>query len=256
MILYFSGTGNSAYAANYIGERIEDDVINLFEKIRDNDFSPVESEHPWVICTPTYCWQIPKILENWIAKTEFRGSRDIYFVMTCGGDIGNAEKYLKQLCAKKDFNYKGCAEVVMPENYIAMFNAPEKHEAKRIVKAAQRSLKKAVGFIQTGSKMPTVKVNVIGKLSSAVNKIYYTLLVKDKKFYAKSTCTGCGLCVKKCPLSNITIKDGKPQWNGNCTHCMACICYCPVEAIEYGKVSAGKERYTCPDMKDDLRMPE
>lgn len=256
MILYFSGTGNSAYAADFISKKIGDEVINLFDKIRDNDFSTVESERPWVICTPTYCWQIPKILENWITKTEFRGSRDIYFVMTCGGDIGNAEKYLKQLCEKKGFNYRGCAEVVMPENYIAMFNSPDESEAKRIVRAAQRSLKKAAGYIETGSKMVPVKVNVIGKLSSAVNKIFYALFVKDKKFYAKDTCTGCGLCVKKCPLSNITLKEGKPQWNGNCTHCMACISYCPAESIEYGKASAGKERYTCPDMIDDLKMPE
>ena len=34
MILYFSGTGNSEYAAKRIGKEIEDEVTNLFEKIR------------------------------------------------------------------------------------------------------------------------------------------------------------------------------------------------------------------------------
>lgn len=257
MILYFSGTGNSAYAANYIGEIIEDQTLNLFEKIRDNDYTSLQSDRPWVIATPTYCWQIPRILEDWIMKTEFVGSKDIYFVMTCGSDVGNAEKYLQKLCAMKGFNYRGCAEIVMPENYIAMFNAPGKSEAKRVVKVAQRSLKKAAGYIATNSKMPAVKTNLAGKLnSSIVNKIYYPLIVKDKKFYAKDNCTGCGLCVRKCPLSNISMRDAKPKWHGDCTHCMACICYCPEEAIEYGKVSRGKERYTCPDMVDDLRRPE
>ena len=40
-------------------------------------------------------------------------------------------------------------------------------------------------------------------------------------------------------------KDGKPVWGNDCTHCMACICKCPTEAIEYGKVSIGQNRYVC-----------
>lgn len=41
MILYFSGTGNSEYAAKRIGDKIDDQVVNLFEKIRSNDFSGI-----------------------------------------------------------------------------------------------------------------------------------------------------------------------------------------------------------------------
>lgn len=32
---------------------------------------------------------------------------------------------------KKGWNYKGCAEIVMPENYIALFGAPEEAEYHR-----------------------------------------------------------------------------------------------------------------------------
>lgn len=245
MILYFSGTGNSAYAANYIGEIIEDQTLNLFEKIRDNDYTSLQSDRPWVIATPTYCWQIPRILEDWIMKTEFVGSKDIYFVMTCGSDVGNAEKYLQKLCAMKGFNYRGCAEIVMPENYIAMFKAPDEEEETVIMKKADRTLARIVRRLKNNENLQPVKVSVIGKLLSGINSGYYSLIVKDKKFYAEDNCNGCGLCEKKCPLGNIEIVDGKPQWNGSCTHCMACIAYCPKEAIEYGKASKGKRRYTC-----------
>ena len=44
MILYFSGTGNSAYVAKRIGKEVMDDVINLFEKIRNKDNSKLYSE--------------------------------------------------------------------------------------------------------------------------------------------------------------------------------------------------------------------
>ena len=80
-------------------------------------------------------------------------------------------------------------------------------------------------------------------MSGPVNPLFYAIAVKDGAFTASTACTGCGQCVSRCPLNNITLEDGKPRWGGNCTHCMACICYCPAEAIEYGKKSCGQPRY-------------
>lgn len=102
MILYFSGTGNSAYAAQRIGAAIGDTVVDLFEKIKGSDYSQLHSDSPWVIVTPTYAWRIPRIVQNWLEHTHLAGSRDIYFVMTCGDSFGNAGKYLQTLCKVKD----------------------------------------------------------------------------------------------------------------------------------------------------------
>ncbi|MBW9173997.1 hypothetical protein [Clostridium estertheticum] len=52
---------------------------------------------------PTYAWRIPRIVEEWIAKTKFTGDVNAYFVINCGDTIGNANKYIKQLCQKKGF---------------------------------------------------------------------------------------------------------------------------------------------------------
>jgi len=244
MILYFSGTGNSAYAARYLAADLHDEVLNLHEKTRNGDCTPMTSDRPWIIAAPIYCWQLPRLVRDWMLKTEFRGSRDIYFVMTCGSDMGNGEKYLRKLCAELGLNYMGAAEVVMPENYIAMFDAPDEKESAVIVKKAERTLNRALRYIREGKRLPKVKTGFKGRVcSSLVNAIYYPLIVKDKKFYAEDKCDGCGLCVQRCPLNNISIENGKPVWHGNCTHCMACICYCPVEAIEYGNISKGKRRY-------------
>lgn len=245
MILYFSGTGNSAYAAKYIGKEIGDETVNLFDRIRNNDYSPLHSNRPWIIAAPVYCWQLPRLVKDWMMQTEFKGNKDVYFVLTCGSDMGNAEKYLKKLCAELGLNYKGAAPVVMPENYIAMFDAPDEDESAVIIKKADRTLNRIIRRIKNNEDLLPVKAGIAAIIKSGINSIYYSLIVKDKKFYAEDTCNGCGLCAKKCPLGNIEMVDGKPQWNGNCTHCMACIAYCPTEAIEYGKISKGKRRYTC-----------
>ena len=128
--------------------------------------------------------------------------------------MGNTPKYLKQLCEQKKFTYMGCAEIVMPENYIAI---PEK---------------KVSAFAKAGS--------------GVINTLFYPLIVSAKKFYVTDACIGCGKCTEVCPLNNVSLKDGKPVWGDQCTHCMACICKCPKEAIEYGNRSKGKPRYQCP----------
>ena len=70
MILYFSGTGNSEYTAKRIREETDDNIMNLGEKIRSRDFSSIHSDTPWVVAAPTYAWRIPRILQEWLEKTE------------------------------------------------------------------------------------------------------------------------------------------------------------------------------------------
>lgn len=246
MILYFSGTGNSEYTARRIGKEIDDEVINLFDKIRTIDYSDMKSERPWVIVVPTYAWRIPHIVSDWLEKTNFSGNKGIYFVMTCGGSIGNAGKYLETLCTEKNMNYCGCAEIVMPENYIALFSTPTEDQALQIIERAESVIDNTALHIKNGDKLPKRDISFGDKMNSGIiNALFYPVFVHAKKFYATENCVSCGKCVNVCPLKNIRIENGKPKWGDHCTHCMACICKCPKEAIEYGKHSKGLPRYIC-----------
>ena len=247
MILYFSGTGNSEYVAKRIAAATGDGVLNLFQKLRSGDHAPLDSKQPWVVVTPTYAWRIPRLVANWIAKTELRGSREIYFVMTCGGNIGNAGQYLKKLCAEKNLQYRGCMEVVMSENYIALFSTPTRDEAEKTIRAAQGAIAAAAAAICERRPFPEPKITPMDRISSGiVNDVFYPMFVHAKKFHATDACISCGQCVKLCPTKNIRLRDGRPVWKNRCTHCMACICRCPAEAIEYGKHSKGLPRYVFP----------
>ncbi len=247
MILCFSGTGNSAYVAKVLAKELDDGIISINDRIKNDNTVAIHSDKDWVVVTPVYAWQMPHIVRDWLMKVEFFGSKNFYFVFTCGQDVGNAGGNAKALCAKKKWKYKGYAGVVMPENYIAMFKAPNKEESEEIVERAHRVIDSAVIRIKDGNLL---KVRAVGNMdrfkSGTLNKGFYRFWVKADKFYAKDNCTSCGKCVEACPLNNISLKDGKPQWGKDCTHCMACICGCPVEAIEYGKNTRGKERYWCP----------
>ena len=244
MILYFSGTGNSKYVAKRIADALGDEILNLNDRIKASDTSSVETGERVIIVTPTYAWRIPRVVRDWLRKTEPRGAKRSWFVMTCGSEIGNADKYNRELCAEKAISCMGTVQIVMPENYIAMFSAPQADEARQIVAKAEPSIDRAIAAIQRNQSFAPTRNNLYDRfMSGPVNPIFYRFFVKANAFTVSSACIGCGQCAKRCPMNNVTLKDGKPVWGRNCTHCMACICYCPVSAIEYGKKSVGQPRY-------------
>ena len=250
MIVYFSGTGNSRYAASLLADRLGDELLDAGDWMKEGKRAVLTSDKPWVFVAPTYAWQLPRVFEAFLRQGSFAGSSEAWFVMTCGDDIGNPVKELKDLCHVMGLNFHGVLGVVMPENYITLFRAPEKEEAAQIIAAAHPVLEEGARLIAGGKPFPTRKGRSLdGVKSGLVNRTFYPLFVKDKAFRVTEGCNGCGLCEKLCPLDNIKMADQKPRWNGNCTQCMACICRCPKEAIEYGSRSKGKVRYQCPEYK-------
>ena len=244
MILCFSGTGNSKYVAQRIADALGDEILNLNDRIKASDTSPVETGERLIIVTPTYAWRIPRVVRDWLLKTKLHGAKQACFVMTCGSEIGNADKYNRDLCVEKGLVCMGTAQIVMPENYIAMFSAPHADKARQIVAQAEPSIDRAIAAIQRNQSFAPTRNNLYDRfMSGPVNPIFYKFFVKADAFAASGACIGCGQCAKRCPMNNVTLKDGKPVWGRNCTHCMACICYCPKEAIEYGKKSVGQPRY-------------
>ncbi|PKM73756.1 MAG: flavodoxin [Firmicutes bacterium HGW-Firmicutes-16] len=244
MIVYFSGTGNSRYVAEALAIRLGEKLVNAKEYIKEHRTAELSSENSYIFVAPTYSWRIPRIFSDFIEIGKFGGSSSAYFVMTCGDDIGSAGVYLNELCTRKGFTYKGVMAVVMPENYVALFNVTEKAEAEQMISAADRRIKQISGFISSGNDFPAEKLSFLASLKSrTINPIFYKHFVKSKGFRVTDKCISCGRCEELCPLNNIRLVDGMPVYGENCTHCMACICGCPTEAIEYKKRTVGKLRY-------------
>lgn len=247
MVVYFSGTGNSHYVAQMLAQQLGEELFDAGQAIKKEVVPTLSSQKPWVFVSPTYGWRIPQIFREFIEKSTFSGNKNAYFVMTCGSEIGDAAKYLRPLCAGKSFHFHGVLQVVMPENYLAVFDVPNAKRAAAIRRMARPTIREGADAILRGIDFPKRVPSVMDRLkSTVVNPAFYRLIVHDKKFYTTDACIGCGHCTEVCPLNNIVLAEGRPQWQGNCTHCMACICSCPVEAIEYGKKSIGQPRYQCP----------
>lgn len=251
MVIYFSGTGNSRYAAQGIAAGTGDSLLDAATYIRETRPAELHSDRPWIFVGPTYAWRLPRVFTSFLRDARLSGSREAYFLLTCGASMGNAAAHNRRLCAELGLTYRGTASLVMPENYIAMFQAPAPAEAQAIRERSAPKLAAVTARIRDGLPLAEESVSLIGRFyTGPVNRLFYSKIIKADPFHTTAACTGCGLCQTRCPLANIRLEAGRPAWGRNCTHCMACICSCPVQAIEYGKASQGKHRYLCPEYKE------
>lgn len=246
MILYFSGTGNSRYAAQKIAEVCDDEIISINRRIKNNDFSPVSSTKPLVFVGPVYAGRLPRIMDEYIKKVDFSGTKKAYFIVTCAQTPWQTVHYAEKMCCEKGFDLAGFNSVVMPQGYIAGGGTQPKEINDKILKESEPKILGIAKTIRDNKTLPKEKPGS-AVMSKILNPIMYSFMVSAKAFTATDKCTGCGKCTERCPLNNVTLINGKPAWGKDCTHCMACIAGCPAEAIEYGKKTQGKTRYYLGD---------
>lgn len=77
MILYFSATGNTEFIAKELANQLQDECINLLDRVKQEDYSVLHSEKPFIICAPVYVCEMPRFMSKYLKKQTFTGSRDV-----------------------------------------------------------------------------------------------------------------------------------------------------------------------------------
>lgn len=249
MILYFSGTGNSRFVARLIADALGDEAVSINEHLINGSERSFSSETPYVVVCPTYCYAIPTAVRDFLLSASFfTGSSNMYFVMTCGAGIGGAPYLNDRLCRRIGMNHMGTEKLVMPDNYLVMYEPSCSDEAQALVDSAPQRLGGIIDSIKANEPIGSRSNAVFGSFSGAAAKIFNAAVGKPGKFTVSDSCTSCGLCEKNCPMGCITLKDGHPTWKSGCIHCLSCICGCPSNAIDYGRSTYGRRRhYLYPD---------
>lgn len=246
MIIFFSGTGNSRYVADMLGDLLNDTVVDAHSYIRERKAATFKSEKPWVFVAPAYVSAPPQIFMTFLERCHFQGEKKAYFIATCAGGMGACPDYYHRFAEKMGLTDMGTNQIVMPQNYIIYFQTKRSEVNDAIIRKAVPVILDIAGKIlgeQPLEHSGMKKWEVV--TTRPIVKPYYKLFMKTQKFYASDACVSCGKCVDLCPLGNIRLHLGRPSWGPVCTHCMACINSCPTAAIQYGKMTIGKPRYIC-----------
>lgn len=254
MIFYFSGTGNSLYVAKNL-KKDGEKLISISRETHSNKDIyeyDLDGNESVTFVYPIYAWAPPEMVVDFVKRLKLNNYKENYIcsVITCGENIGNAMEYFDSLLKNIGLKLNSGFSVVAPNNYIIAGDVDNTEDKNRKLLKLDEDIKNIKNIID--NKEIGVLMLDKGKTPKLTTKVINPLFNKyargTKKFYANDNCTGCKICEKICNGKCIKV-DTKPVWSGQCSQCLACINYCPNRAIQYGKASTKKGRYTNPNVK-------
>lgn len=252
MIFYFTGTGNSLYAANAIAEAQGDRVASI-AKLMDEKKGvyryELEENELLGFVFPVFSWGPPRMVLDFIGRLDVIGTPYVFSLCTCSDEEGNTSKIIRKALSGKKLTLDGAFSLRMPNNYIIGFDVDSKELEAEKLKAAALMLSEINKIVSQRRK--NINLTIPGRFpalkTALINPVFNRFALQTKSFTADDKCTGCGICKKICPVHTIKV-DGRPVWGKACTQCLGCINRCPVHAIQYGKGTARKGRYCHPDL--------
>jgi NAD-dependent dihydropyrimidine dehydrogenase PreA subunit/menaquinone-dependent protoporphyrinogen IX oxidase len=246
MILYYTGTGNSFDIAKRLSKELGDDLVSLSKRMQSTGNEPFLDVHRFIFVTPIYMGRIPKVVTDFLRYSNFRGSNEVYFIVTCSNSSFHALHYLQKLVAEKGWVLRGFDYVKMPIGYYPKFKASSDKEIAKLLEKAHHHAEKISREIEAGHTF--IRSPRLGLTVSLSGYLYFDQHGFNPRFFsANEACNSCGDCVLACPLHDIEISQGLPIWGKACNGCMACLNTCPKKAIEFKNKSVGKKRYINPD---------
>lgn len=250
MIFYFSATGNTQKLASAIAERTQDTAINIEDAVKTNAFDyQLKNDERLGFCFPVYFGSVPDIMLEFVSQLKIKTAESGYYcfvAVTSGGMSAHAPQMLIHKLLKQGLTANAAFELVTIDTFLPMYTIPTGEERKKV--EAETALRTSFMAEQIADKTCGIfyKKTVFPKFSTLGMAPLYKLMRKTKHFKASDACTGCGLCAQNCPTQAIIMhpEQHKPKWlHSTCLLCMRCVHKCPNEAIDYGKMTAGKTRY-------------
>lgn len=254
MIFYFSGTGNTKWAAKHVAARLNEELKFIPDELSTDMTYNVNPGESIGFIIPVHGWRPPLLVRRFLSQCQIIHTDKVYtyIIYTAGDSIGKAVEIFENDLKHHGLTVDAALSLIMPESYVGLpfmdVDKVEKEKAKKL-KAAEE-LEVFVSDVILPKKQNirnVVKGPVPSFFSGPIGSFFVNRLITDKRFHVDADrCLQCGMCASVCPVNDIEGGKGKmPSWkhNGQCLTCFSCYHHCPTHAIEFGLQTQKKGQY-------------
>lgn len=228
MVFYFTGTGNSLYAA----KQLDNERYSIPQMLREKNLS-YTAEKIGVVC-PVYGHEMPGMVKKFLKKAVF-DTDYFYIILTYGNRHGGAALLAERFCKSIGKKPAYINTLLMADNFLPAFDMTEQlMEDKHIEEQLARikaDIEKQVSRIQKAGKQDLeIHKAYLAWVKGAPETVWADYVITEK-------CIGCGICTRICPAGCIHLEDQHAVNTGKgCQACFACVHACPETAIQFGDI--------------------
>jgi ferredoxin len=235
MIFYFSGTGNSRWAAEELAAGLGDEARSLVS-LGGYRAQPQETVG---LVFPVYAWGVPEHVLAFAKAIQPAGGYQ-FAVCTCGGEAGRTMEQLDKV-----FHLDGAWSLTMPSNYVPQ-GVDDAETIRSKLQAACEKLPQICEAVLSGETVRDVRRGSGSAFKSGlIHHAFNRLSRGTAPFAVHGSCTGCGRCAEICHMGLVQMREiedpesgekkTQPVWQyARCSLCLACINVCPEKAIVFG----------------------
>jgi ferredoxin/flavodoxin len=259
-IVYFTGTGGTKRIAERLAADLNRQQVSVSAiELNGNERLSPEKEDMLVVIYPVYALNAPKPVYDYIRKLQTVHQIPAVVLSVSGG----GEVFPNTACRLHSIRYlerKGYRVfyekmLVMPSNVFV--ETPDELSAY-LLQILPHKVEKIAADIVAGIHHRT-KPHIIDRILSAFAEMEKAVSKWfGRRIKVNSSCTGCALCARQCPVQNITMQNGRPHFHDKCTVCLKCIYHCPHKSLEpgIGKAIVLKKGYRLPEINKHVMDAE
>ena len=233
--IYLSGTGNTEHCAKRLLVGLDPSAkVVALESPHAAD--AIRGAQHVVLGYPIQFSNAPVMVQDFISHNASLWQRKhVLCLATMGAFSGDGAGCAARILRRCGASIDGGLHLRMPDSVCdSKALKKSKAENRRLIERADQKIDDAVARIKAGS-FPQDGLGALSHVAGLFGqRLWYsgrTRNYTDKLQIDVSTCIGCGLCSRVCPMRNIKMMKGHPVPGARCTMCYRCISLCPACAI-------------------------
>lgn len=247
-LYYFSGTGNSLFAARDLARRLPDSRIEPLVPRLGEERIRVRCR-VLGLAFPVHALSIPVAVSRFVRRLDLAEVEYVFAVATRGGGTAfyGFEK-LDRLLARggRGLNSAFLLDLGNSDSRHGPYKTPTETCIRALERTALEVLDRAAEVIRErrSSGIPAFEVTTPTHPDPRKARIRDRIVVAGLEFsehiggvnyfYSDDMCNGCGICERVCLSGKIRMAGERPRWDRGtlCYMCFACLNFCPRRAVQ------------------------